>query len=193
VSGSPEVGRVSVRRATAADAEAIAVVHVDSWRAAYRGIVPEPILDGLSVERRAQFWRESIAAEPEGPKWVVERNGRVFGFAAGGAARDDDVATGTGEVYAIYLDPGAWSQGLGRRLFAAAVDDLRRHGFGPLVLWVLTANARGRRFYEAAGWRPDGSSRMLDFDGTPIEEIRYALPGATPGTNGPSGSTTLGG
>lgn len=170
----------------------MAAVHVDSWRAAYRGIVPDAILEGLSVDRRAQFWRESITAEPDSPKWVVESDGRVIGFAAGGAARDDDVAPGTGEVYAIYLDPGAWSQGLGRKLFAAAVNDVRRC-FGPLVLWVLTANARGRRFYEAAGWRPDGSSRVLDFDGTPVEEIRYALPGETPGTNGPSGSTTLGG
>lgn len=187
------MARVRLRRALASDAEAVAIVHVDSWRAAYRGIVPDNVLDGLSVERRAQFWRESIAAEPERPTWVVERDGRVIGFAAGGEARDDDVAPGTGEVYAIYLDPGAWSQGLGRMLFAATVDDVRGHGFGPLVLWVLTANARGRRFYEVAGWRPDGSSRLLDFDGTPIEEIRYALPGATPGTNWPSDSTTLGG
>jgi GNAT superfamily N-acetyltransferase len=106
---------------------------------------------------------------------VVERDGRVIGFAATGPARDDDAVTGSGEVMAIYLDPGAWSTGVGRRLFAAAVDDLQRRGFGPLVLWVLTANARGRRFYGAAGWRSDGTNRMLDFDGTPIEEIRYVL------------------
>jgi ribosomal protein S18 acetylase RimI-like enzyme len=194
VSGSPDADRVAVRSATAGDAEAIAQVHVDSWRAAYRGVVPDPILDGLSVERRTQFWREAIATEPDSPKWVVERDGRVAGFAAGGVARDEDVAAGTGEIYSIYLDPDAWSLGLGRRLFAAAVDDVRRRGFGPLVLWVLTGNARARRFYEAAGWAPDGSSRILDFDGTPIEEIRYRLAeGRPPGTNGPPGSPTLGG
>jgi hypothetical protein len=41
------------------------------------------------------------------------------------------------------------------------------------VLWVLSANATGRRFYEACGWRTDGSSRPIDFDGTDVEETRY--------------------
>jgi GNAT superfamily N-acetyltransferase len=175
VSGSPDVARATVRLGTAADAEAIAVVHVDSWRAAYRGIVPDTILDRLSVERRAAGWRDTIEPPGEECVWVVERDGRLIGFAATGPARDDDIAAGSGEVAAIYLDPGAWSAGVGRQVFAAAVDDLRLRGFGPLVLWVLTANSRARRFYEAAGWQPDGTSRMLDFDGTPIEEIRYVL------------------
>jgi GNAT superfamily N-acetyltransferase len=167
-----------VRLATSADADAIAVVHVDSWRAAYRGIVPDSILDRLSVERRAAGWRETIDRAGDERVWVVERDGRLVGFAATSPARDDDVPAGTGELAAIYLDPGVWASGLGRQLFVAAVDDLRRRGFGPLVLWVLTANERARHFYEAAGWLPDGTSRMLDFDGTPIEEIRYALDAA---------------
>jgi hypothetical protein len=58
-------------------------------------------------------------------------------------------------------------------MFEAAVADLRERRLAPLVLWVLTLNARGRRFYEAASWRPDGAARNLDFDGTPIEELRY--------------------
>ena len=37
---------------------------------------------------------------------------------------------------------------------------------------ALTDNARARGVYKAAGWRPDGAVRTLDFDGTPIEEIR---------------------
>jgi GNAT superfamily N-acetyltransferase len=175
VSGSPDVALPIVRLGTAADAEAIAVVHVDSWRAAYRGIVPAAILDGLSLERRAAGWRETIKPPGEERVWVVERDGRVIGFAATGPARDDDVPARTGEIAAIYLDPAAWSTGVGRQVFAAAVHDLRRRGFDPLVLWVLTANARARRFYEAARWRPDGMRRILDFDGTPIEEIRYVL------------------
>ena len=175
MSGSPDVNRATVRPATPSDAEAIAIVHVDSWRAAYRGIVPDEILAGLSVERRAAGWRETIESAPDDRVWVVERDDRVIGFAATGPARDDDAVAGSGEVMAIYLDPAAWSTGLGRRLFAAAVEDLGRRGFGPLVLWVLTENARGRRFYEAAGWRADGTSRTLDFGGTPVEEIRYVL------------------
>jgi ribosomal protein S18 acetylase RimI-like enzyme len=88
-----------------------------------------------------------------------------------GAARDDD-ATGLGEVYAIYLAPSALGRGLGRALMDAALAELAAAGLATVVLWVLTANASARRFYERAGFRPDGAVRTLDFDGTPIEEIR---------------------
>lgn len=178
----------SVRLAIPADAAAIARVHVRSWQATYRGIVPRAVLDRLSVERREAFWLEAITRSVDesidgGERvWLAERaapaapaaspDGEVVGFASTGPARDADLPATSGELYAIYLVPEAWSQGIGRRLFAAAIDDLAvRHD--PLVLWVLTDNARGRRFYEAAGWRPDGASRLLDFDGTPIEEIRF--------------------
>ena len=186
----PERAAASIRLAVPADAGPIARVHVRSWRATYPGIVPQPILDALSIERRQAYWRESITrsldeATDAGERvWLAERGqgtsartaADIVGFAATGPARDDGLPPGAGELYAIYLVPEVWSQGVGRRLFAAAVDDLAvRHD--PLVLWVLTDNARARRFYEAAGWRADGSSRVLDFDGTPIEEIRLRSSG----------------
>jgi GNAT superfamily N-acetyltransferase len=162
-----------VRPARVDDAEAIAGVHVRSWQAAYVGIVPQQILDRLSVERRLASWRTTIEDDGKERVWVVEDEGRVRGFASIGPARDEDLVEGSGELYAIYVEPESWSRGVGRTLFQAATDDLRDRRFGPLVLWVLTDNARGRALYEAAGWRPDGSSRVLDFDGTPIEELRY--------------------
>ena len=78
-----------------------------------------------------------------------------------------------GEIEAIYLAPEARGTGLGRPLLEAAAAGLARAGFATAVLWVLTANEEARRFYERAGFRPDGAARSLDFDGTPIEEIRY--------------------
>ena len=162
-----------VRPARPDDAETIASVHVRSWQAAYVGVVPQQILDRLSVERRAASWRATIEEDGQERVWVVEQDGRLRGFASFGPARDDDLVAGSGELYAIYLEPEAWSLGLGRALFERAIEDLDRRRYRPLVLWVLTDNGRGRRFYEAAGWRPDGTSRVLDFDGTPIEEVRY--------------------
>jgi GNAT superfamily N-acetyltransferase len=164
---------VHVRPARPHDARAIAEAHVGSWRATYRGIVPDSILDRLSVDRRAEFWRQVIEARGDERMWVGIGDGDVVGFASTGPARDEELAPGAGEVYAIYLAPDWWSRGLGRELFAAAVADLRERRLAPLVLWVLTLNARGRRFYEAAGWQPDGAARNLDFDGTAVEEIRY--------------------
>ena len=58
---------------------------------------------------------------------------------------------------------------------AAAVDHLRTRGLDPLVLWVIVGNERGSTFYEHLGWRRDGARQPIDFDGTPVDEIRYRL------------------
>jgi hypothetical protein len=44
------VSRVVVREASVNDAAAIADLHVRAWQMAYRGIVPDAILDGMSID-----------------------------------------------------------------------------------------------------------------------------------------------
>jgi ribosomal protein S18 acetylase RimI-like enzyme len=176
--GARGLSDIVVREASIGDAPAVADLHVRSWRSAYRGIVPDAILDGLSIGARRDAWTRGIgraAAVPsnEARVWVVEESGAIRGFAETRPSRDDDVPPGTGEVHSIYLAPEAWGRGLGPQLLAHAADDLRARGFAPLVLWVIEGNVRGRRFYERAGWRPDGARQPIDFDGVMVDEIRY--------------------
>jgi GNAT superfamily N-acetyltransferase len=77
------------------------------------------------------------------------------------------------EVYAIYVLPDFWREGAGRALLATAVDHWQARGATTLVLWVLEANARGRAFYEAMGWQPDGGRQSIDLGGFATTEIRY--------------------
>lgn len=169
----------TVRVARPDEAEAIADAHVRGWQTTYRGIVPDEVLDGLSVERRTTFWRDTITAETAADAslartWVVEDEGRVHGFASTGAIRDQpEGLAGAGEVFAIYLAPEAQGRGLGRTLFAHAVDDLRTRGLDPVVVWVFEANASARRFYEAAGFRVDGARQPVEFGDVALPEIRY--------------------
>src|SRR5437870_811356 len=83
--------------ATADDADAIATVHVRSWQAAYRGIVPDAHLDRLSIDRRAATWRESLANRPP-DVFVAEREGRMLGWISVGKSRDADADSNTGEL-----------------------------------------------------------------------------------------------
>jgi GNAT superfamily N-acetyltransferase len=117
------------------------------------------------------------SADPtrDGRTWVVEEAGTVVGFASTRPSRDEDAQPETGELHSIHVAPEAWSRGLGSALLATAVDDLRERGFATLGLWVIEGNLRGRRFYERAGWRPDGVRQPIDFDGVPVDEIRYRL------------------
>jgi ribosomal protein S18 acetylase RimI-like enzyme len=165
-----------IRAATAADADAIALVHVRSWQGAYQGLMPQEHLDQLDVAQRAQRWSRGLtSADPFRDATLVTVTGeQVIGFASVGAARDPDADPGdTGEVYAIYLLPEAWGQGLGRDLMTAALARLADLGYQVATLWVLEGNARARRFYEAAGFTTDGAEQTDDTRGFPVPEVRY--------------------
>lgn len=75
----------------------------------------------------------------------------------------------------MYLAPEARGRGFGRALITHAIDDLRGRGFDPVVVWVFEANAGARRFYEAAGFQPDGARQPVDFGEVSLPEIRYRL------------------
>jgi len=167
-----------VRRAAPEDAESIATVHIESWQTAYRGQLPDPYLDQLDLElvRRTEFWRMHIATpRPNTEIWVACGSAHAEGFAALGPARDAD-PNSTGEVYAIYVQPRQWNQGLGRALFTHATNRLASLGFSTAILWVLESNARARRFYEIAGWSLDGATKLETLPGgIELREVSYRI------------------
>ena len=165
--------RVSCRPATAADLDAVAEVRVRSWQAAYRGIVPQAYLDALSPAAEADRRRPRF---PRPGEHVAEVDGRVVGWAAVGPYREehgDAPAPGCGEVGAIYVLPERQGRGVGRELLVYALGELRRQELAPVLLWVLTANAPARRFYERAGFRPDGVTHDYEIAGATLPEVRY--------------------
>ena len=122
---------------------AIASVQVGSWQAAYRGLMPDEVLDGLSVERRAEVWRSVAAGRAGEAVLVLEGNDGIEGFAHVCAGRDVDIDAGTGEVSSIYLLPASWGKGRGRALMDAAVQRLCRGGL-PLGHLVGAGHERPR-------------------------------------------------
>ena len=170
-----EVEGVVVRRATERDARGIALVHVDTWRAAYAGLLPASFLARLSVDAREVGWRTALRDPAPGSSIrVALRGARCVGFVSVGPSREPDGA-GLGEVYAIYVDPSEWGTGVGGALMEQAIDDLRGAGFDAATLWVFDDNPRARRFYERYGWRADGARQELDVEGTKVWEVRYRL------------------
>jgi ribosomal protein S18 acetylase RimI-like enzyme len=170
---------MNIRRATPGDAGALAKVHVDSWRAAYRGLVPDSHLDNLDYERRSVRFRESLAASSE-ETYVAEENGKVVGFLTLGACRDEDVDREvTGEIWGIYLAPQHWRKGVGRLLCQRGEEILSTRGYTIATLWVFEGNHQARQFYEAMGFETDGASKSLNV-GAPLQAIRYRKQLTTP-------------
>lgn len=171
-----------IRRATPGDVTALATVHVRSWQAAYRGLMPDEVLDGLSVERRAGMWRAILQSGLAGHVLLVaegEGEGEgpdgdaLCGFVHVGPARDADLGPESAELASLYLQPEVWGRGAGRALMAGAVDAMRDVGYASAVLWVLVTNEPARRFYEIAGWSCDGTEKSELFGPATLTETRY--------------------
>ncbi|MFD5794350.1 GNAT family N-acetyltransferase [Streptomyces diastatochromogenes] len=162
-----------IRPMTLGDCGRVSEIRIRGWQHAYRGLMPQPYLDALSVARDAEK-RRAWFGQGDGSvvNLVAELDGQVVGWAAYGPYRDGEVRTGDAELYAIYLDPVHLGSGVGRALLAASVEQCS--GYPRMFLWVLKENTRARRFYERAGFRADGAEEPFDVDGVAVPEVRYA-------------------
>ena len=165
---------IHTRFASEEDAETLAAIRVETWNAAYRGVIADDLLDDLRVdEAHVQQWRDAVAGGFTAGRmaWIAERGGVPLGYALAGPPRDEAPAR-AGELYAIYVLPDEWGNGVGTALLTAVTSYLRSEAYVTAVLWVFDANARARRFYQMHGWRTDGERRMSQRWRAP--ELRYA-------------------
>jgi ribosomal protein S18 acetylase RimI-like enzyme len=165
---------MDIRHATATDCSAIARIQVRGWQAAYADILPSDYLAALSVEKRELMWREFVTRGSA--ELLVARDGdSIVGFVACGRCRDDGAAAGRAEIWAIYVMPSHWSQGIGTGLWGQAVQRLRALEYTSVGVWVLVKNSRAIGFYESQGFAADhGSEKEIVIGGEPVREIRYA-------------------
>ena len=170
---------VVVRRPVLADVGRLAVVNLETWRHAYRDLMPEEHLASRQVEEYERRWRRNLTeAPPEVRFWVAAVDGEVAGYAIGGPYRpqddaDPDEATSRwGELYALSTHPRHQRRGAGTALHDAILAQLRDDGYGEAALWVLDENTTARRWYGARGWRPDGATAAWSGAGVPLREVR---------------------
>ncbi|MGW2558790.1 N-acetyltransferase family protein [Streptomyces sp. NPDC001514] len=165
-----------LRDMTDADCEAVAAVRVAGWRHAYAGLMPQAYLDAMSEAEDAERRRDRLAAAAGSGmvNVVAEQAGEVVGWGCYGPYREEDgTASGDGEVYALYVRPGCIGTGVGRALMAELLARAEADGRRTLLLWVLKENARARRFYEKAGFAPDGAEEPFEVGGVAVDEVRY--------------------
>lgn len=166
---------MEIRPARLEDAEELAWLHIETWRAAYRGLVPDEKLDTLSHEQFTERWRSNLQNAGNGREThIAVEAGRILGFVSFGPAPDQDAdPITTASIYGLYVHPSAWRSGVGRALTAEAVGRLTTHDFQAVTLWTWERNERARQFYERVGFTHDGTSVLSDRFGAPLVEVRY--------------------
>jgi GNAT superfamily N-acetyltransferase len=163
---------MELRRAEPTDAIAIARVHVRSWQAAYRKLMPDDYLDQLRPEDRAERY-DFGNLDPLSPQTIIAtESGEILGFATTSPAQEPNMPD-YGELCALYVDPDHWGRGVGVALVSAARASLFDLGFRSAILWVLVGNVRAERFYLKDHWTPDGIWRTQEVWGIKVKEVRY--------------------
>ena len=163
---------LDLRPARPDDALDVARVHVRSWQAAYKGLLPDEYLGSLRADERASRY-DFATTDPLAPHTFVADDGRtIVGFATIGVSPGES-SRDVGELMALYVDPASWRTGVGRALIARARSGLRRLGFDNALLWVLEGNERAQQFYEHDGWLRSDDRRRQRVWGIEVDEIAY--------------------
>jgi GNAT superfamily N-acetyltransferase len=167
--------RLRIRPMSPAYCDRVAEIRIGGWRSAYRGLIPQSYLDSLDVAQDAERRRAHLArGDGSVVDLVAEQEGDIVGWACHGPYRDGDERTADAELYAIYVDPGRYGAGVGRALLQESVHRCSAVGHARMLLWVLKHNTGARRFYERAGFSPDGTEEPFEVNGVEVPEVRYA-------------------
>ena len=139
---------VRIRRGMPKDAERMKEIGVTGWETTYAGFV-EP--ENRRRYLNGAFWSvERLRAVNSNAAAIVLAaiiDGQTVGFIT--VEPHDE---GEYELTRLYVDPGVRSGGIGRRLWDAALDDLRTRGVTSVLVNVFGDNWAGRRFYERLGF-----------------------------------------
>jgi ribosomal protein S18 acetylase RimI-like enzyme len=125
---------------------------VDTWRTAYKGIVPDAHLEELSYDESECLWQDVVTAD-DGCVFVAEDDRGVFGFASGQRRQrfSRDLTEYEGELKTVYVLPSGQGAGAGRRLVGSVARHFAERRVGSMLLWVLAENRSARGFYESLG------------------------------------------
>lgn len=173
---------VRYRRATPADAAALAALGSTVWITTYctEG-VPRDYSEYVLAEFTAAVFAAAIAA-PGAVFWVAETDGGLlaFGDLRLGERTGHLAAPDQAEVARLYVLERFARCGIGRTLLDLCRGSAVEAGVAELWLSVYAGNARARSFYDALGWRKVGDLAFeLGGQAYPNDVLAFSLTGGS--------------
>ena len=160
---------VVIRKVQQGDANVLAYIQTESWKAAFEGILDSEMLVKCTNIDRAIAMYQRLLDENKGNGYLLTVDGKPHCIAYWDAARDSEFA-GKAELICIHSLPDNWYKGFGSRMMDLVLMDIKRSGYSEVVLWVFRDNLRARAFYEAKGFALKGIAKPA-FD---TEEVLYS-------------------
>ncbi len=159
---------VTIRKAVSGDEKVLAFIQTQSWKAAFRDMIPADTLARLTDCQKAEEMYARVLEKPEIRVALESVDGGPHGIIAWSKNRFD-LGDDTAELICIHSLPNMWGRGFGSAMLERALGEMTRAGFHRVILWVFAENGRARRFYEKHGFSLTGNTQTA----YGAEEVMY--------------------
>ena len=162
---------IIIRKGNVSDARGIAEVNTYTWLTAYKGLIPDEILEKRksTIDERIPRIANSIIEKDN--FYVAVYDNKVVGMMDYGESRNTDYPN-SGEIYSIYVLDKYQGLGLGKKLFMSGIKELIDKGFDSMILNVLDGN-KAMSFYEKYHGKKVGKKRDFFGKATLNETIMF--------------------
>lgn len=150
---------ITIRRATAGDAPALAVLAAETFTETFGHLYrPADLAAFLATEQTAAHYRRLIG-QPDVGVWLAEAaDGTLVGFLTAGPCKlpVPGREPAAGEIRQLYLRSSIQGRGLGSALLDTGLAWLRAQGHAPLYIGVWSGNHGAQRLYGRRGFEKVG-------------------------------------
>ncbi|MFC6633201.1 GNAT family N-acetyltransferase [Microbulbifer taiwanensis] len=158
---------VNLRNAVQTDAQEIAEIHVNSWKSAFDGLMPEGYINGFTMSSRIEEWQSTIRTNTESVV-VAERGNQIVGFMSYFVHPEN---TETIELSKLYLCPNFYGQRLGSKFITHLERESQALGVKTIKLYVLDNNEAAIQFYSKHGFEFADGFMSEEFEGAVIIDL----------------------
>ncbi|HBE9528915.1 TPA: GNAT family N-acetyltransferase [Clostridioides difficile] len=163
---------LEIIRATGENATEMGFIHSYSCKKAYKGIIPDNIIDEFTSEKRAEIFH-NVIPKAEEEYYLFKVDSIPAGFASLNKSHEENAPKYIGEIYSIYFHPDFWGTPVTKKGLQFCIDRLRNLGYSYITIWVLKDNTRAIKFYKKNGFTCDDFEKEI-YIGKKLLEIRYS-------------------
>lgn len=161
---------LNIKNASFSDSLILGSIHANSWKSAYKNIISDEILNSITVEKRALFFKKALIERWEEDAIIYKDNIPV-GLIGFRNSLDEDLTELYAEISGLYILPQFCKIGIGSKLINWCINELKSRDFSYVSLWVLEDNKSAIAFYQKQGFVFDGTKKTI-FIGRELNELR---------------------
>ncbi len=149
---------VNIRKVKKGDENILACIQTESWKEAFKDIVPDELLLKCTEKERAAAMYKRLLEEHKGNGYILELDGEPHCIAWWDESREKNMPE-YAELICIHSLKDNWHKGYGSMMMDRVLGDVKAAGYSKIMLWVFDNNMRAIKFYEAHGFNASGQKK----------------------------------